>query len=172
MKNPIVSFPQMFLSSNFYQETCDHQRTTTQPSAAGLSINGLSIILYYKGYIHKAETVQWSTPVSGAFLQAGLLQSTVTVTIQLYWSKLTLTWMHRECLHDGVNAHISVRWSNKRGAAAVNKQTGPESFMVGRLLLRVLNACFQRFLQCLPGFAVLYCIALLMHVGSYYIALK
>lgn len=37
----------------------------------------------------KAETILWSTPGSGVFLQAGLLQSNVTVTISAL-PKLTI----------------------------------------------------------------------------------
>lgn len=48
----------------------------------------------------KAGTILWSTPVSGGFLQAGLLQSNVTVTISAL-PKLTIHWHRctRECLH-------------------------------------------------------------------------
>lgn len=48
----------------------------------------------------KAETILWSTPGSGVFLQAGLLQSNVTVTISAL-PKLTIHWHRctRECLH-------------------------------------------------------------------------
>lgn len=59
-----------------------------------------------------------------------------------------------------VNAHTAAEWSNKTGTAAADKQTGLESFMVTGFLLLVLNSVFQRFLQCLLGFIVVYCIAL------------
>lgn len=42
-----------------------------------------------KSKLIKAGTILWETPVSGGFLQAGLLQSNVTVTISAL-PKLTL----------------------------------------------------------------------------------
>lgn len=54
----------------------------------------------------------------------------------------------------------AVKWSNETGTAAAHKQTGLKSFMITRFLLLALNSVFQRFLQCLLGFIVVYCIAL------------
>lgn len=59
-----------------------------------------------------------------------------------------------------VNAHTAVKWSNRTGTSAAHKQTGLKSFMITRFLLLALNSVFQRFLQCLLGFIVVYCIAL------------
>lgn len=112
----------------------------------------------------KAERILWCTTASGCFLQAGLLQSNVTVTISAL-PKWTIHWQGctRECLHwvpPPLQAHTAVKWSNETGTAADDKQTGLKSFMITMFLLLAINSILQRFLQCLLGFIVVYCIAL------------
>lgn len=95
-------------------------------------------------------------PVFGGFLQAGLLQSNVTVTI----SALPKWTLHRhattERLHGvaHLDAHAAVRPSDKERdcSCSQTKKLFKKSVVVTGSLLRALHSVIWRFLQCSQGF--------------------